>query len=207
MAAPVAPHTRPPLLPRLWPWLPPVAWMALVLGLSTDAGSAQHTSRILEPLLRWLLPQAPPAQIAALHGLARKVAHVVEYAVLAALWFRAFGRGARWRPAAAAGAALALAAALAAVDEASQARLATRTGRAGDVLYDLAGAATTLALLGAGWHATLRATTTGLLWAAAAGGTALLLVDLATGVPAGVLWVTAPAAVALLVLRRRRLRA
>lgn len=189
---------------RIWPWVPPVVWMLLVLGLSTDAGSAQHTSRILEPLLRWLLPGATPAQIAALHGLARKTAHVVEYAVVAALWFRAFTRGARWRPAAAAVAALVLAAGLATVDELNQARVATRTGRAGDLLYDLAGAAVAVALLAAGWRATLDATATALLWVAAAGGTGLLVVGLLTGVPPGLLWLTVPVATVVLVLRHRR---
>src|SRR5262245_45282128 len=68
-------------------WLPPLAWMALIWGLSTDAGSAEHTSRFLLPLLKWLLPWASPGQIELAHGLVRKCGHVAEYAVLAALWF------------------------------------------------------------------------------------------------------------------------
>ena len=41
------------------------------------------------------------------------------------------------------------------------------------------------------------------LWAAAAGGTLVIAIDLASGVPAGVLWLTVPAAVLALALRRR----
>src|SRR3989304_8476572 len=75
------------------PWLPPSGWMALVLGLSTDAAAARQPSRFLPPLLHWLLPGAAPEQIAAMHGLVRKAGHVTEYAILALLWFRAFRRG------------------------------------------------------------------------------------------------------------------
>src|SRR3990172_4579243 len=74
-------------------WLPPVAWMAVVLGLSSEGASAEQRSRFLLPLLRWLLPWAAPEQLAALHGLARKAGHVIEYAILTLLWFRAFRRG------------------------------------------------------------------------------------------------------------------
>src|SRR5712691_7353535 len=76
-------------------WLPPVAWMAVTFWVSTDSGSGEHTSRILLPLLRWLLPWATPEALDAAHLLLRKSAHVTEYAILAALWFRAFRRGGR----------------------------------------------------------------------------------------------------------------
>src|SRR3989304_759991 len=62
-------------------------------GLGGGAASAEERSRVLLPLLRWLLPGAPPEQLAALHGLLRKAGHVAEYATLALLWFRAFRRG------------------------------------------------------------------------------------------------------------------
>ena len=37
-------------------WLPVLLWASVIFGMSTGAGSARHTSRILRPLLRWLNP-------------------------------------------------------------------------------------------------------------------------------------------------------
>src|SRR6184192_2000697 len=79
-------------------WLPPVLWMGVIMLLSTDTGSAAHTSELLLPLLHWLLPWASPGDLAAIHGLVRKGAHLSEYAILAALWYRAFTRGRRLTP-------------------------------------------------------------------------------------------------------------
>ena len=58
----------------------------------------------------------------------------------------------------------------------------------------------------AGVARAVEATTLALLWIAVVGGVLVLALDLATGVPAGVLWATIPAAGALLVLRWRRER-
>src|SRR3990167_76970 len=69
-------------------WLPPLAWMAVVLGLSAEAASAEQTSRVLLPLLRWLLPGAPPEPLAPLHGLLRKAGHAAAYASPAPPRFR-----------------------------------------------------------------------------------------------------------------------
>src|SRR2546427_3012596 len=79
-------------------WLPPVLWMGVIMLLSTDTGSAAHTGELLLPLLHWLLPWASPGDLAAIHGLVRKGAHLTEYAILAALWYRAFTRGRRLTP-------------------------------------------------------------------------------------------------------------
>src|SRR2546427_9686210 len=79
-------------------WLPPVLWMGVIMLLSTDTGSAAHTGELLLPLLHWLLPWASPGDLAAIHGLVRKGAHLTEYAILAALWDRAFTRGRRRTP-------------------------------------------------------------------------------------------------------------
>src|SRR2546430_3860314 len=67
--------------------------MGMIVGLSTDTASAEHTSQLLLPILRWLLPWATPGQVDTIHGLVRKGAHLTEYAILAALWYRAFRRG------------------------------------------------------------------------------------------------------------------
>jgi hypothetical protein len=68
---------------RLTIWLPVFAWMAMIMWFSTGQWSAENTGSILRPLLHWLLPWATAAQIATLHALIRKTAHVTEYGVLA----------------------------------------------------------------------------------------------------------------------------
>lgn len=188
-------------------WLPPVAWMALILAFSSDAGGAHQTGRFLEPLLAWLAPGAQPAQVDAVHVLLRKAGHVTAYAILAALWVRGLVAGRGLAPGPAAAAAVAIAVAWALVDEGRQALTTTRTGSLGDVAIDAAGALLGASATAAGWQRAVGVATTALLWVAALGGAGALLVDAVTGVAAGVLWVTAPAAALLLVLRHRRARA
>ena len=72
--------------------------MAVIVVLSSDAGSTEHTAHWIVPLLRLLAPHATPTQLDALHGLVRKAGHFTEYALLAALWYRAFVEGRRLRP-------------------------------------------------------------------------------------------------------------
>ena len=55
--------------------------------------SAAHTSRFLVPFLRWLDPQISLAALNAIQFGIRKLAHLTEYAILAALLWRAL-RGA-----------------------------------------------------------------------------------------------------------------
>ena len=124
--------------------------MALIFALSTSLGGANHTSRLIEPILRWLLPHASAETIGRLHFLIRKVGHLSEYAVLALLVLRAARLSLRqlvsgwsWR---AAGAALAISAAYAATDEIHQSFVPGRTASAADVGIDTAGAVAALAL-------------------------------------------------------------
>jgi len=191
---------------RLPAWLLPVAWMGLILVLSTDAGNAERTGRLLLPLLRWVLPSIGPQQVEALHLLARKAAHFTEYAVLAALWFRTLAQNPDRSHGATAWLALAIGVGWATLDEVHQLFVLSRTGSVADVALDTAGTATAVALAHWGWRA-VDAATTSLLWAALTGGVLALVVNLYTGAPAGVLWVSAPAAMVALVLRWRRRRA
>lgn len=75
---------------RLWRYGPLLFWLALIFYASTNAFSAENTSRIVEPLLRWLFPRITEAQLAHAHFLVRKLAHFTEYAMLALLTARAF---------------------------------------------------------------------------------------------------------------------
>jgi len=178
--------------------------MAVVLAMSTAAFSADNTGSVLHPLLAWLLPWLTPEQGRLLHGAGRKLAHLTEYAILGALWFRAFTRSGAARPSVAAGLALAISVAWAVVDEIHQAFEPTRTGSRGDVLIDALGALVAIVPARLGWRRTVEATTGALLWVAAAGGLIALAVNLAAGVGGGVLWLSVPVAAGLLIYRRWR---
>ena len=138
-------------------WLPVLLWMALIFGGATGALSAQRTSRVIGPLLRWLKPDVSEETIRAVQFCIRKTGHVSVYAVLAWLFWRARRRplpaDARpwdWRMAAEA----ALFASLYAVtDEWHQSFVPSREGSVWDVLLDAAGAWLGLVVL---WRAGLR---------------------------------------------------
>jgi len=182
----------------------PLLWTVVVLSLSSDEWSAARTASLLLPLLRKVLPWAPPEQLEALHWLIRKTAHVVEYALLATFWRHTLARrGERpaWR------AAFALTILTAAVDEFVQSTTAGRGPSVVDVLLDASGAAAALALLGLGVARTADRVTSALLWIAAGGGSVLLLVAWAAGAPFGWLVWSVPVAWLLLLLWHRRRRA
>ena len=123
-------------------WLPVFFWMAVIFFMSTDAGSAAHTSRILEPLLHWFRPDILQSTIEEVHFYVRKGGHLSEYALLGILLLRAlratilvdaplFKSGL---------AALLLAAAYAASDEFHQSFVPSRGASVRDVLIDTCGA-------------------------------------------------------------------
>jgi VanZ family protein len=117
-------------------WLPVLAWMIFVFIGSTDLLSAEHTSRYIGPFLRWFAPGISDAAIASVQFIVRKCAHLTEYAILAALLYRAF-RQHRGR---AFGIAFIVAAFYAALDEFHQSFVTTRTASPWDVAIDCAGA-------------------------------------------------------------------
>lgn len=124
---------------RLARWLPVVIWAAVISALSSDRFSGDHTSAILLPVLKALLPAAHPDTLHAIHAGIRKGAHLTEYAVLGVLLARALrGEGATLRSAALG--AMALGALWAAGDEMRQTFVPSRTGAAGDVGIDALGA-------------------------------------------------------------------
>jgi VanZ family protein len=188
---------------RLATWAPPIVWTAVVLALSSAQFSADNTGSVLHPLLAWLLPWLTSPRLARLHDVVRKAAHLTEYALLAALWLRAFARSAV-SPSTAAWLALAVSVACAVVDETHQAFVPTRTGRAGDVLIDTVGALAAILPARLGFWRAAEATTSVLLWVAAIGGAVMLTLGVAAGAGGGVLWLTVPAAAGFLVYRRRK---
>ena len=183
-------------------WLPPALWMAVIVMLSSDVGSAEHTGNWLLPFLQMLAPWATPTQLDALHGLARKGGHVTEYAALAALWYRAFARGRHAPPRTAAAIAFAISLGWAVVDEIRQSLVPTRTASAMDVATDSIGALLAMLVAVLGWRNALDRATTALLWVGFVGGLVFLVLNILTGVPSGALWLTAPLAALLLLARR-----
>ena len=170
---------------------------------STGTFSADNTGAVFEPMVRWLLPGATDALVAALHALTRKSAHFTEYALLAALWFGALTRERGSTPRQAAWVAFFVAAAWACLDELHQGFVPSRTPSVADVALDSAGALTA-ALVGryGGTHVLERAAAA-FLWTVAAVGTLVIVVDLGRGASSGVLWLTVPAATLALALQRR----
>jgi len=119
--------------------------MAVIWWLSSDAGSAHHTSGIVGWIVTLLVPWATPAEIALVHALVRKLGHLTEYAILAILWFRALHVGRGLTPILSTLTALAISVAWAIIDEFHQSFVPSRTSTSLDVLIDITGA--TLALL------------------------------------------------------------
>ena len=126
-------------------WLSVLLWMGIIFSASSDSGSFQHSSRIIEPLMRWLFPHVSDAAVHTIVVFMRKCAHLTVYAVLALLLWHALRRESppgkapwRWSKA---GLVLALTALYAASDEFHQAFVPSREASVWDVLLDTAGAA------------------------------------------------------------------
>lgn len=121
-------------------WLPALAWAALVFLFSTGGFSAERTGHILRPFLEWLFGAIPDARYVLIQFLVRKSAHLIVYATLSALWFRAqrgprLGWQARW-----ALLALLVSMLVALGDEFHQSFVPSRGGSPWDVLLDSFGA-------------------------------------------------------------------
>ena len=74
-------------------WLPVVIWLGVIFAGSTDVLSAEHTSRFLVPFLRWLDPHISLVAINSIQSVIRKLGHLIEYAILAALFWWALRGG------------------------------------------------------------------------------------------------------------------
>jgi VanZ family protein len=123
-------------------WLPVLIWLAIIFVGSTDLMSAEHTSRIIGPILRWFKPDVSAETIARLQFFVRKAGHVSEYAVLAALLWRGLRYGTRRERRMSilfAGAWFACAM-FAASDEFHQSFVPSRTASPTDVMIDAFGA-------------------------------------------------------------------
>ena len=128
------------LFAKYWLWV--LLWMALIFSASGDRQSFQR-SRLIAPLVHWLLPQLSPEGVDQAVFLVRKLAHLTEYAILAMLLWRAL-RGPQnsdplppdWKQP---GLVILLVALYAASDEFHQSFVPTRQGSLIDVFIDITG--------------------------------------------------------------------
>jgi VanZ family protein len=112
-------------------WLPLLVWVVITHLFSTDSFSANESSRIIVPVLRFLFPDMSMAGIEILHAVIRKAGHVSEYFIMGLLAYRVFRRGS---------ATVAFVLVAAVLNEAHQLLLTTeRTGSVVDVGYDVVG--------------------------------------------------------------------
>jgi VanZ family protein len=123
-------------------WLPLLIWVCVIFLGSTDALSAEHTSRFIVPFLLWLKPGMSPDRIFFILIVMRKSAHVGEYAILALLLWRALRSSATLRPKTSMlfGVVLFGCAVFAASDEFHQSFVKSRTASVRDVMLDVGGA-------------------------------------------------------------------
>lgn len=153
--------TRKPSRPEpLWKaWLAAGLWLGLIVIESSSALSSENTSRFLYPILHFLLG-LDPFQFLDWHFYLRKSGHVIGYAVMSTLFYRAWRvtipvRGTpRWSIIWAR-IAFFMTTLVASLDEWHQSFLPSRTGNVGDVLLDgtaALGAQLLLYLLLKGWR-------------------------------------------------------
>ena len=140
---------RAPRVPAwLRAWWPALLWAGIIFSMSSDTFSAEHTGRLLGPILRWLVPSLTEVQFSTIHYLIRKSAHFTEYFIFCLLLYRGV-RGDRkgWRLTWGV-AALSCAAGYSVLDEIHQAFVASRTASAYDSLLDSLGAFAAFGVLG-----------------------------------------------------------
>ncbi len=119
-------------------WGAVVAWTWVIWDLGGDDFSTESTSRILRPLLQWLLPGISAESLDTVHFVVRKGVHAFEYGMLALLALRALLFTWALPEAHAFVLALGFALALATADEGRQTLSDARGGAWTDVLLDLA---------------------------------------------------------------------
>jgi VanZ family protein len=120
-------------------WWPALAWAVVISGFSTGVFTAENTSRIIIPILHWLLPHATPHTLRRIHYFIRKSAHFTEYFILSLLILRGIRAGRPGARFAWAFAAVVLVACYASLDEFHQYFVPGRTAAVGDVLIDTSG--------------------------------------------------------------------
>jgi VanZ family protein len=120
-------------------WWPALAWAVVISGFSTGVFTSEHTSRVIIPILHWLLPHASQKTLFRLHHIIRKCGHFTEYFILSLLILRGIRAGRQDARIGWALAAIAIVAGYAALDEFHQSFVPGRTPAVTDVLIDTIG--------------------------------------------------------------------
>jgi VanZ family protein len=128
-------------------WLAVVLCIAVIWMFSGESFSADATEGLLGTLLRWIHPEISWRALVRAHFLARKAAHLTEYAVLAVLAFRALRLSLDVSTPRIIALAMGLVIVVAALDELRQSFLATRTGSLADVAINFTGGALGVVLI------------------------------------------------------------
>jgi len=132
---------------QLVAYAPLFIWIGVIFYWSSGQGSHEQTSRFIGPMLAWLFPAESAETLAAYHGYIRKFAHFAAYAVLGALAFRSFHSSSLASRSMLAVRVLSLVIVIAVLDEFNQSFNPARTSSPVDVLIDLVGGGTALAVL------------------------------------------------------------
>lgn len=127
--------------------LPLMLWMCLMFGLSTSMGSSDVSQHMLSGLLRKLIPAITPQMIEHMNAIARKMAHLTEYAILAVLLYRAMHQGYQRKMTQAFRYSVGFSLIFAALDEFHQSFAGNRTPSVWDVMIDGVGAAIGIGVL------------------------------------------------------------
>ncbi|HUA33658.1 MAG TPA: VanZ family protein [Candidatus Binataceae bacterium] len=114
-------------------WIPVALWGLVIFTLSTSAFSAANTAKIIDPLLRAIIPGISGPAIDIGHALIRKAAHFTEYCILFWLLIRGPMAGRPYQ-------ALMLCVIYAMLDEGHQIFVPGRTASLYDVALDSTGA-------------------------------------------------------------------
>jgi VanZ family protein len=141
---------------RIWlkRWGPVIVWAIVISGFSTSAFTSENTSRIIIPVLHWMLPRVSMETLLVMHHYIRKSAHFVEYFILGLLLLRGIRGERRGVKLAWALVAICIVFCYASLDEFHQSFVPGRTPAFHDVMIDTSGgtSAQVLAALVALWH-------------------------------------------------------
>lgn len=129
-------------------WLPLALMLGLMFYLSSDRFSVDHTQGVVADILNWLFSAIPENTLSLINHVLRRLAHFLEYALLAMLLFRAFraDNAVRWCASWTMYSGIAVIA-WAVLDELHQAFSLVRNGSLQDVLLNVAGGLLMLLLI------------------------------------------------------------
>jgi VanZ family protein len=121
-------------------WIPVILGMIFIYWMSMEIFSSRSTLRMIDQIIRLFSMSLSRNEIIMINGVIRKLAHVIEYAVLGILLFRAFRAVSQerlwWRWA---GYSLAVVLLYAMTDEFHQLHVPMRTASLVDIGYDTLG--------------------------------------------------------------------